>query len=215
MGKLLNLDPLVKGVGKVFGGGDEGAISAVLDPGNLRDKITGKSEKEAGAKKAAAATDAAEIINQQTEKARADIFKLFPAAQQDLRGGFQGALDVFSQSLPAQQNIFQQGNVGAQQQLLAGLPQIQNAILGGQIDLSQLQPTQLQTPDLGFFQQQLPQFVNPFPATQEDVIGPMPVNPDPVAALGAGTGGFVGPNIGGVPSFSQGFGGFNQLNRGF
>ena len=64
---------------------------------------------------------------------------------------------MFGQSLPAQTDVFQQGNVGAQQAILSGLPQIQNALLGGNVDFSQLQPFEAQTPDLGFFQQELPQ----------------------------------------------------------
>jgi len=87
---------------------------------------------------------------------------LFPAAQQNAQQGFQGALDVFGQSIPAQTGVFQQGNVAAQNQILAGLPQMQNAILGGQVDYSALQPTQLQMPDLSFLQQQLPQTVDPY-----------------------------------------------------
>ena len=63
---------------------------------------------------------------------------------------------MFGQSLPAQTQAFQQGNMGAQQQILAGLPLAQAAILGGQIDYSALQPYQAQMPDLGFFQQTLP-----------------------------------------------------------
>ena len=195
MGKLLKgLDKVLDPAAQLFGGGKEGKISAALDPGNFRDKITGKSEREAGKKKAEAATDAAQIIREQTEKAREGIFKLFPAAQQDLRGGFQGALDIFGQSLPAQTNVFQQGNVAAQQQLLAGLPQFQNAIFGNQVDFGALQPTQIQTPDLGFFQQQLPQFVDPFTASQN-------TQTDNPAFQVPQTGGFVGPTLGGNNNF--------------
>ena len=91
------------------------------------------------------------------EEARGDVNRIFPQAQQTAQQGFQGALDVFGQSLPAQTDVFQQGNVGAQQAILSGLPQIQNALLGGNVDFSQMQPFQAQQPDLGFFQQELPQ----------------------------------------------------------
>ncbi len=87
--------------------------------------------------------------------ARNDVNRLFPEARQSADLGFQGALDVFGQSVPSQANVFQQGNVGAQQQILAGLPQMQNAILGGNVDLSGLQPVSLQ-PNLSFINQQLP-----------------------------------------------------------
>lgn len=122
----------------------------------IKDTFFGGAEKKAakaqtkGIEKGIAATQAA------TREAKAAVLPLFGQARQDLQQGFQGALDVFGQSLPAQVQAFQSGNVGAQEQLLAGLPLFQSAILGGQLDFSQLQPTQVQTPDLGFFKQQLP-----------------------------------------------------------
>ena len=53
---------------------------------------------------------------------------------------------------------FQQGNVGAQQAILSGLPQIQNAILGGNVDLSGLQTFHPQLPDSNMFQGQIAGF---------------------------------------------------------
>ena len=114
------------------------------------------SKKAASAQKSAAKT-AAEQTTQSASQARQDLFDIFPQAQQTAQQGFQGALDVFGQSLPAQTSAFQQGNVGAQQAILQGLPQIQNALFGGNVDFGQLQPFQVQQPDLGFFQQTLPQ----------------------------------------------------------
>jgi hypothetical protein len=96
-----------------------------------------------------------------TQQARGDLFKLFPAAQQNTQQGYQGALDVFSQALPQQAQTFQDGNVAAQNQLLAGLPQFQNAILGNPVDNSQFQATRLQQPNFDFANQQLQSF-NPF-----------------------------------------------------
>lgn len=142
----------------------------------IKDTFFGGAEKKAakaqqkGIEKGIQATQAA------TRQARGDLMQLFPAAQQNLQQGFQGALDVFGQSIPAQTQALQQGNVGAQQQLLAGLPQIQNALLGGQIDFNQLQPVNVQ-PDLGFTQQQLPEFVNPFaPNPANTTVTPAPNN---------------------------------------
>lgn len=88
---------------------------------------------------------------------RQDVIDNMALARQQANLGFQGGLDVFGQSAPAQMDVFQQGNLGAQQALLAGLPQMQNAILGGNVDLSGLQPFQVQQPDLSFLQQTLPQ----------------------------------------------------------
>jgi len=127
----------------------------------IKDTFFGGAEKKAAKAQQAGIEKGIQATQQSTEQARNDLFKLYPAAQQNLQQGFQGALDVFGQSLPAQTQVFQQGNVGAQQQLLAGLPQIQNALLGGAIDYSQFQPVSLQ-PDISFAQQQLPEFVNPY-----------------------------------------------------
>ena len=114
----------------------------------------------------AAGEKASEQLNQSTAKAREDLFKLFPASQQNTQQGYQGALDVFNQALPQQAGVFQAGNVAAQNQLLAGMPQFQNAILGAPVDYSQFQATQLQQPDMNFANQQL-QSVDPFAQPQQ------------------------------------------------
>jgi len=146
-------------------------------------------------------------------QARQDLFKLFPAAQENIGLGFQGALDVFGQSLPAQTDVFQQGNVGAQQALINALPQFQNAILGSPVDFSSFQPTQIQTPDLGFFQQQLPEFVNPFEPSAQSTGATRPTSG------GGGIGAFGGgiPTLGGALSGGGvgGGGGFGGFGFGF
>ena len=88
-------------------------------------------------------------------QAREDAFNLFPQAQEERRRSFQQALGLLQGALPQQTGTFQQGNVAAQNQILAGLPQIQNAILGRPVDLSALQATQVPI-DLSFAEQQLP-----------------------------------------------------------
>ncbi len=168
----------------------------------IKDTFFGGAEKKAGQAEAAAAEQGQEFVRAGVEQARGDVTRLFPEARQDIQQSFQGALDVFGQALPAQTQAFQQGNIGAQQQILAGLPQFQNAILGGQVDFSQLQPFEQQLPDLGFFQQQLPQFQQPssavdifqsatasgrggFPASRPRQLEPGEFNP-------LGGGGFAG-----------------------
>jgi len=97
------------------------------------------------------------FIKQARDQARGDIFKLFPSAQESREKGIQASFDLLNQSVPAQLDVFGRGNIGAQETLLAGLPQIQNAILGKPVDLSGLQAV-----DLGIGQsfqpQQPPQF---------------------------------------------------------
>ena len=150
--------------------------------------VVGAVAANNASKKAADASDrasqtASNRINTSTAQARGDLFKLFPSAQQAGQQGFQGALDVFGNSVPAQQQAFQGGNVAAQNQILAGLPQIQNALLGNQVDLSQLQAYEAPQQDLSFLNQQLPVAENaalngglgPFSATNpvfNGVMGP-------------------------------------------
>ncbi len=127
----------------------------------IKDTFFGGAEKEAGQEQINALNRAQDIIVQQTERARGEAIPLFGAAQQNLGQGFQSALDVFGQTVPQQLQAFQGGNVGAQQALLAGLPQQQAAILGGQLNPNALQAQTLGLPDFSTFQQQLPQFTTP------------------------------------------------------
>ena len=135
----------------------------------ITDTFFGGAEKKAAKAQTAAIREGQEITKEATEQARKDVMNLYPQARQDALGGFQGALDVFNQALPQQASLFQQGNVGAQQALLAGLPQIQNAILGGEIDYSGFQPTVMQQPDFSFANQNIMPAAQPNPA---DVLSP-------------------------------------------
>ena len=138
-------------------------------------------------------------------QARKDAIPLFGAAQQNVQQGFQGALDIFGQTVPQQLQAFQGGNVGAQSALLAGLGQQQAAILGQQLDPNALQAQTLQLPDFGTFQQQLPEFTSINQAlgiNQPPVMGPI--------QFPGGSGGFGG-------LFGQGrrFRGFETQRRLF
>ena len=164
--------------------------------------ISSKATKKATKAQVAAGDRAAATTAAGTKQARDDLFRLFPSAQEAGQQGFQGALDVFNQSVPAQQQAFQGGNVAAQNQILAGLPQIQNALFGNQVDLSQLQAYNPQQQDMSFLNQQLP-------FTQQQ---------NQNAQLNGGLGGFdpnnssfnnmMGPFQQGQPSI------YDSLNRG-
>jgi len=124
--------------------------------------IVGAVASNKAAKKAAGAardTSDAQIAatEKATKQARGDLFKLFPSAEANAQQGYQSALDVFGQFMPQQAQTFQQGNVAAQNQILAGMPQAHNALMGGAVDYSQFQPTQLNY-DANIFQQQLPDY---------------------------------------------------------
>ena len=89
-------------------------------------------------------------------QARGDIMDIFPGVRQSAQEGFQGALDIYGQSVPQQARLVQEGNIAAQNTLLAGLPQQNAAILGQRLDLSGLAPTR-QSYSTDFMQQQLPE----------------------------------------------------------
>ena len=100
------------------------------------------------------------FIKQQGRQSRGDSIALGQAGFENRNLGNQAALDVLAQTIPQQFDAFSQGNTGAQSTLLAGLPQINNAILGLPVDMSGLQPQRINY-DTGFANQQLPNFVNP------------------------------------------------------
>lgn len=129
----------------------------------IKDTFFGGAEKKAAKAQQKSLEQGQDFIREGVKEGREAINLFGPQAIQSGQQGFQAALDVFGQSLPAQTQVFQGGNVAAQRALLAGLPQIQNAILGGQIDLSGLQPFQQQLPDLSFFSQQIPTQNQPQP----------------------------------------------------
>lgn len=141
-------------------GGIADAILDVSDPAGFFSGLSGKTAAEGAERALQEQRAAAELQRQAVDRAREEIFGITPLAQEAIREGFQGGLDVFSGAIPAQIDVMQQGNVGSQQALIGGLPQFQNAILGTGVDFSQMQPFQVQTPDLSFLQRQLPQQVS-------------------------------------------------------
>ncbi len=108
---------------------------------------------------------AKDLIERNSIQARADALDLFPTSDINRNRGLQAAFNVIGSTIPQQFDTIRQGNVGAQQALLAGLPQIQNAIMGNKVDLSGLMPESISV-DTSFAQQQVPNFRLPV-ATRE------------------------------------------------
>ena len=111
--------------------GAVGALGAAKMDNNSQKKSLAQAERQRA--------QSLEFIQKQLAQSRSDLFQLFPQAQQSRQQGQQAGLNVFSQAFPAAMGAFQDGNVMAQQQLLAGLPQMNNALLGKEVDLSGLQ----------------------------------------------------------------------------
>lgn len=162
---------------------------------DISDFLFGGTDTSAQELQRQANLEAQRAINTSTAQARGDVLGLFPEASQARNLGFQAALDVLGQSIPAQLQAFQQGNVGAQQNILAGLPQFRSAILGGQFDPSAFQPTTLGF-DAGFAQQTLPTFTEQ--AAPRTAVQQQQQRQQALSQLLAGAG-----NFSGVPSVPQ------------
>ena len=100
------------------------------------------------------------FIKEQGAKARQHAIPLFRASHENIIKGSQGALDIFKQTIPGQAEAFTEGNYRAQQQVLAGLPQIKNALMGLPVDLSGLQAQRLPV-DTSFANATMPDFKFP------------------------------------------------------
>ena len=146
-------------------GGVTAIGSAISDRKSAGDAVDAQAEQNA--KNEA-------FIREQAAKAREDIIPLFQAAQGNIAAGGQAALDVFSQTIPRQLNQLTAGSFAAQNQLIKGLPQIQNAILGLPTDLSALKPIRL-GPDQSFASQQLPDFATGLGGQKEPILSPAQV----------------------------------------
>lgn len=169
--------------------------AAVLAVSSIGGALASNSASKKAVKASASAADKASLQTLQSKnRARQDLELLFPQAQQSANQGFQSALDVFGQSVPAQSNAFQQGNIGAQQAILSGLPQIQNALFGNQVDFSQMQPFQVQQPDTSFLNQQTPVTIQNQINAEQAAAAEQQRLSNEAASQGPSVG--IGPNIG-------------------
>ena len=94
--------------------------------------------------------------------------------------------------------------MNAQNQLAAGLPQIQNALMGGAVDYSQFQPQQINF-DQGVFNQQLPDT-----QTSQQALAPEPPPMGPIQQNPFGPNSFLGGRTGNGGGFNNSV--FNMQN---
>ena len=80
-----------------------------------------------------------EYTKEMADQSRNDAIALYVASSDPLRQGYQGAIDALGGATREQITNSSQGNFYAQQALLAGMPQFQNAILGNTVDNSAIQ----------------------------------------------------------------------------
>lgn len=87
--------------------------------------------------------DNQKFIQEQVQKTQGQLFQLFPQIQQNQNAGMLAGLNTYKQGMTQQLNAFNGGNMNAQQTLLAGMPQANNALLGKPVDYSQFQARQV------------------------------------------------------------------------
>ncbi len=127
----------LKGLGeKVFGGTDNSAQKAQV-------QANAKSQK---------------WIEDMQRLSRGDANYLYPQGDYARNTSINAAMALLGQGMPTQMGMFQEGNVAAQQQLLAGLPQYQNAVLGMPVNNQALSPYSGAMPSSDMYTQQLPNF---------------------------------------------------------
>lgn len=126
--------------------------------------IAAKGAKDAAKAGAKGQEAGSAIIKQAADEARRTIFEMVPIAEQNYQLGTQAGLDVLGQSIAPQSQLARGGNIAAQNTLISGLGQQQNAILGRPTDLSQLQAFEGGAiPDINY---QLPEFISAVPESQ-------------------------------------------------
>jgi hypothetical protein len=131
--------------------------------------LAGEASKSGAETASDAQHSAARLIAEQAEEAKNLIFKITPIAESNLLAGQQASMNLLGSSVGPQADLARGGNVAAQKTLLAGLPQMQNAIMGRDVDLSQIQAYEGGgTPDINY---QLPEFQSSIPDSRS-------MNPD-------------------------------------
>ena len=172
------------------------ATAAVMAGGALlSNRSTRRGQDRAASAQTAGQEAAVQAMERATARARGDAIPLFESGTRNALAGFQGALDVFGQSIPQQMQSFQQGNVGAQNALRQGLAQQQNAILGNPFSNAGIQTQQFELPDASQFQQQLPEFETVSQALELARTNRIPGFGGGGGGVGGGAGG--GPGMGG------------------
>lgn len=105
-------------------------VAAVVAGSAISGAIGAKGAKDAAAEQRKGAEAGQKLLADAAERARQDVMPLFRQAQRDSQAGFQAGLGVIGEAVPAQIDAMQQGNVAAQETLIAGMDPFRSAILG-------------------------------------------------------------------------------------
>ena len=126
--------------------------------------LQAKSAKDTAKAGSEGQENAAAIIRESADEAKKVVFEMSDIAQQNYQAGTQAGLNVLGQSIAPQSQLARGGNVAAQEQLIAGLGQQQNALLGRPVDMTQLQAYEGGAiPEINY---QIPEFQSVIPESE-------------------------------------------------
>lgn len=142
------LNGVLGAVGGYFTGGPAGAVAGGV--GGLAAGDAADADNEARQQALDLArqqrADNQKFIQEQVQKTQGQLFQLFPQIQHNQNAGMLAGLNTLKQGMGAQLNAFNGGNMNAQQTLLGGIPQANNALLGKPVDYSRFQARQVMPP---------------------------------------------------------------------
>lgn len=133
--------------------------------GSIVDAVFGGSAKDASRAQTDATRQAMREYKQGVAEAKREIAPRFEEATERRLERTQQAMDVLGMGFAPSLDAMSQGNLGAQQLLAGSMPQMQNAILGGSVDYSFMQPQGINF-NAGDFLSGIPQVFNP-PAAEQ------------------------------------------------
>lgn len=106
----------------------------------IGDTFFGGAAKDAAREEQKGMEDASRSMQNALATAKGESQALYGGAMDSVQNTFQGALDQWDRIASRQADMVQQGNMGAQQQILSGLQQSHGNILGRPMDYGALQP---------------------------------------------------------------------------
>ena len=127
--------------------------------GGLVKSIFGGTDKSAQREQIKANASDRALFEKLANESSANAKTLMGAADTNRNMAYEQVLGLLGGTVPTRLGAFQQGNLGAQKQLIAGMPLLQAALLGMPIDTSVLQPTSVSY-NTDYAKQSLPQFTS-------------------------------------------------------
>lgn len=180
--------------------------------GDVVDGLFGGTATDAADVESAGYDRAAELYQQGVQEAKDEIFPAFEQASIDRLNRYNQIQQLLGGSFGPQLDVYNQGNMNAQQTIAGAAPQMANAILGGQVDYSGLQPQGINFNPADYLAGMGDLFAPP-PAPTTTPTTPPVVTPPLGGGGGPPTGGGGGgPSTGG--GFGSGLGGYGYGGNG-